>query len=144
MGVPFESEGQRRAWERLRGPLEELYPDQVRERIHAIGYVMTIDGTIVTTTLVPRGDDDATVANRVYLAGAVPITVEMLRLLTRWTERRRFGHYGVDAEDNVFVEEQFVASSLTRDVLGASIESVLASNRNHRREFRDQFGGGDL
>ncbi|MBM4408372.1 MAG: hypothetical protein FJ038_07215 [Chloroflexi bacterium] len=144
MGVPFESEGQRRAWERLRAPLEELYPGQVRERIHAIGYVMTVDGTIVTTTLVPRGDDDATVANRVYLAGKVPVTVEMLRLLTRWTERRRFGHYGVDAEDNVFVEEQFVASTLTREVLGASLESVLASNRNHRQEFRDQFGGGDL
>lgn len=144
MGVPFESEGQRRAWERLRAPLEELYPGQVRERIHAIGYVMTIDGTIVTTTLVPRGDDDATVANRVYLAGKVPISTEMLRLLNRWTERRRFGFYSVDAEDNVFVEEQFVASTLTRDVLGASIDSVLASNRNHRQEFRDQFGGGDL
>ena len=144
MGVPFESEGQRRAWEVLREPLEELYPGQVRERIHAIGYVMTIDGTIVTSTLVPHGTDDATVANRVYLAGSVPITVEMLRLLTRWTERRRFGHYGVDAEDNVFVEDQFVASTLTPAILGASIESVLASNRNHRQEFRDQFGGGDL
>ena len=43
---------QRRAWERLRAPLEELFPGEVRERIHAIGYVMTIDGTIVTSTLV--------------------------------------------------------------------------------------------
>lgn len=144
MGVPFESEGQRRAWERLRAPLEELFAGQVRERIHAIGYVMTIDGTIVTSTLVPRGEDDATIANRVYLAGKVPISADMLRLLTRWTERRRFGHYGVDAEDNVFVEEQFVASTLTKEILADSIASVLASNRNHRQEFRDQFGGGDL
>lgn len=90
MGVPFESESQRRAWELLRAPLEELFPGQVRERIHAIGYVMTIDGTIVTSTLVPRGSDDATVANRVYLAGKVPLTTQMLRLLTNWTERRRF------------------------------------------------------
>jgi hypothetical protein len=144
MGVPFESEGQRRRWEALRGPLEELFPGQVRERIHAIGYVMTVEGTIVTSTLVPRGDDDATVANRVYLAGAVPVTTEMLRLLTSWTERRRFGHYGMDAEDNVYVEEQFVASTLTREILGESIRSVLASNSNHRQEFRDQFGGSDL
>ena len=143
MGVPFESEGQRRQWERLREPLEELFPGQVRERIHAIGYVMTIDGTIVTTTLVPRGSDDATVANRVYLAGAVPMSEELLRMLTRWNERRRFGFYGVDAEDNVYVEEQFVASTLTRDILGASIDSVLASNRNHQHEVR-AFGGGDL
>lgn len=144
MGVPFESEGQRRAWERLRAPLEELFPGQVRERIHAIGYVMTIDGTIVTSTLVPRGDDDATVANRVYLAGSVPMSEALLRMLTRWNERRRFGFYGVDAEDNVYVEEQFVASTLTKEILGDSIASVLASNRNHRHEVRDQFGGGDL
>lgn len=143
MGVPFESEGQRRRWEALRGPLEALYPGQVRERIHAIGYVMTIDGTIVTSTLAPRGDDDATVANRVYLAGAVPMTEELLRMLTRWNERRRFGFYGVDAEDNVYVEEQFVASTLTPEILGASIDSVLASNRNHQHEVR-AFGGGDL
>ena len=143
MGVPFESESQRAAWERLRGPLEELFPGQVRERVHAIGYVMTIDGTIVTSTLVPRGDDDATVANRVYLAGAVPMSEELLRMLTRWNERRRFGFYGVDAEDNVYVEEQFVASTLTKEILGASIDSVLASNRNHRHEIRE-FGGGDL
>ena len=143
MGVPFESEGQRRQWERLREPLDELFPGQVRERIHAIGYVMTIDGTIVTSTLVPRGNDDATVANRVYLAGAVPMSEELLRMLTRWNERRRFGFYGVDAEDNVYVEEQFVASTLTRDILGTSIDSVLASNKNHRQEVR-AFGGGDL
>jgi hypothetical protein len=143
MGVPFESESQRAAWERLRGPLEELFPGQVRERIHAIGYVMTIDETIVTSTLVPRGDNDATVANRVYLAGAVPMSEDLLRMLTRWNERRRFGLYGVDAEDNVYVEEQFVASTLTKEILGASIDSVLASNRNHRHEIRE-FGGGDL
>ena len=143
MGVPFESEGQRRQWERLREPLDELFPGQVRERIHAIGYVMTVDGTIVTSTLVPRGDDDATVANRVYLAGAVPMSEELLRTLTHWNERRRFGFYGVDAEDNVYVEEQFVASTLTRDILGASIDSVLASNKNHQHEVR-AFGGGDL
>ena len=143
MGVPFESEGQRRRWEALRVPLEALYPGEVRERIHAIGYVMTIDGTIVTSTLVPRGDDDATVANRVYLAGAVPMGEELLRMLTRWNERRRFGFYGVDAEDNVYVEEQFVASTLTPEILGASIDSVLASNRNHQHEVR-AFGGGDL
>lgn len=50
----------------------------------------------------------------------------------------------MDAEDNVFVEEQFVASTLTKDILAASIQSVLASNRNHSQEFRDQFGGSDL
>ncbi len=143
MGVPFESEGQRRQWERLRGPLEQSYPGQVRERIHAIGYTLTIHGTIVTSTLTPRGDDDATVANRVYLAGAVPMSAELLRMLTRWNERRRFGFYGVDAEDNVYVEEQFVASTLTPDILTASIDAVLASDRNHRHEVR-AFGGGDL
>ena len=143
MGVPFESESQRAAWERLRAPLEELFPGAVRERIHAIGYVMTIGGTTVTSTLVPRGDHDATVANRVYLAGAVPMSEDLLRMLTRWNERRRFGFYGVDAEDNVYVEEQFVASTLTTGILGASIASVLASNTNHRDEVR-AFGGGDL
>ena len=84
--LPFESEGQREAYERLRAPLEALFPG-LRERIHAIGYVYEVDGTIVTTTLAPWGDDTI-VANRCYLAvvgwsSRVPRSASAVRGLAR-------------------------------------------------------------
>ena len=108
--MDFESEAQREAHVRLRAPLEALFPEGLRARIHAIGYVMTVDGTIVTSTLAPWGDHDTIVANRVYLAGAVPMSEELLRELFRWSSDERFGAFGVDNDDNVYVEHQLAGS----------------------------------
>ena len=88
--LPFESEGQREAYERLKGPMQKLFP-ALRERIHAIGYVYEVEGTIVTSTFAPWGDDTI-VANRCYLAGDVPMSQELLRQLASWTEAGRFGY----------------------------------------------------
>jgi hypothetical protein len=140
--LPFESEGQSEAYERLRGPLEgEFGP--VRERIHAIGYVWEIDGVTVTATIAPWGDDTI-VANRVYLAGAVPMGEELLRQLASWTEAGRFGFFGVDDADNVYLEQQIVGSTATGDTLGRSMRQVHRTAVSRREELRTRFGGGDL
>ena len=142
--MDFESAEQRAAYARLRGPLEELFPEGLRERIHAIGYVMTVDGTIVTSTLAPWGEGDTIVANRVYLAGAVPMSVELLRELARWSSDARFGAYGVDDADNVYFEHQLVGSTVNAAVLERSIRSSLALASARRDEVRQRFGGGDI
>jgi len=140
--MPFESEGQREAYERLRAPLEQLYP-AIRERIHAIGYVYEVDGTTVTSTLVPWGEDTI-VATRCYLAGDVPMNEALLAHLAAWTESGRIGFYGVDSANNVFVEHQLPGSTATRDTLDRSIRHVHATAMAQRGEFRERFGGGDL
>ena len=141
--MPFESDGQREAYERLRTPFEQLFPG-VRERIHAIGYVYEVDGTTATSTLAPWGDGDTIVANRCYLAGAVPMSEALLRQLTQWTETGRFGFFGVDAADNVYFEHQLAGSTATKDTLGRSIHQVHATAMARRDEVRTRFGGGDL
>ena len=143
-GVPFETAAQRDAHARLRPILECLFPGLVRERIHAIGYVMTIDGTTLTCTLAPWGDDESTLAVRTYLAGAVPMTAEVLRELARWTTELRFGVFGVDPADNVYVEEQLVPSAMTDEILARAIREVLALAAARHDEFRGRFGGSDL
>ena len=140
--LPFESEGQREAYERLKTPLE-LAVGPVRERIHAIGYVYEVDGSTTTSTLAPWGDDTI-VANRAYLAGNVPMSEGLLRLLASWTEAGRFGYYGVDDANNVYFEHQVVGSTATADTLGRSIRQAHATALGRRDEFRSRFGGGDL
>jgi hypothetical protein len=140
--LPFESEGQREAYERLKAPLEAAV-GAVRERIHAIGYVYEVDGTTVTSTLAPWGDDTI-VANRCYLAGDVPMSQELLRELAAWTEKGRFGYYGVDDANNVYFEHQVVGSTATSDTLGRSIRQAHATAMGQRDAFRARFGGGDL
>ena len=141
--LPFESEGQREAYDRLRPMLEALFPAGIRERIHAIGYVYEVEGTTVTTTLAPWGADTI-VANRCYLALAVPMGEAVLRELARWTEASRFGAYGVDKDDSVYLEHQLVGSTATRETLGRSIHRVHEVAMGRRDEFRSRFGGGDL
>ncbi len=143
-GVPFESAAQRAAHAALRPRLERLFPGLVRERIHAIGYVMTIDGATLTCTLAPWGDDETTLAVRTYLAGEVPMTVEVLRELASWTTELRFGVFGVDPADNVYVEEQLVPSTLTDEILERTVREVLALAARHHDDFRARFGGSDL
>ena len=140
--MPFESEGQREAYERLKAPLEAAV-GPVRERIHAIGYVYEVDGTTTTSTFAPWSDDTI-VANRSYLAGDVPMTEELLRQLASWTEAGRFGYYGVDDANNVYFEHQLVGSTATTDTLGRSIRQTHATAQGRREEFRARFGGGDL
>ena len=140
--MPFESEGQREAYERLRAPLEELFPG-LRERIHAIGYVYEVDGTIVTSTLAPWRDDTS-VANRCYLAGDVPMSEALLRQLASWTEAGRFGHFGVDDANNVYFEHQLAGSTATKDTLNRSIHQTHATAMARKGEVRTRFGGGDL
>ena len=141
--LPFESESQREAYERLRPPFQELFPG-LRERIHAIGYTYEVDGTTATSTLAPWGAGDTTVANRCYLAGAVPMSKELLRQLAEWTEAGRFGFFGVDAADNVYFEQQLAGSTATKDTLGRSIHQVHATAMAKRDEVRTRFGGGDV
>jgi hypothetical protein len=140
--LPFESDGQREAYERLKAPLEAAV-GSVRERIHAIGYAYEIDGTTATSTLAPWGTDTI-VANRCYLAGDVPQSEALLRELARWTEAGRFGFYGVDDANNVYFEHQVVGSTATSDTLGRSIRQVHATAMGQREAFRARFGGGDL
>lgn len=142
--MDFETAAQREAYARLRGPLEELFPEGIRERIHAIGYVMTVDGTIVTSTFAPWGEWDTIVANRVYLAGAVPMSEGLLRELFRWSSAERFGAFGVDDDDNVYMEHQLVGSTANGVVLDASIRRVLALADKRRDEVRRRFGGGGV
>jgi hypothetical protein len=141
--LPYESDSQREAYERLRAPLEELFP-ALRERIHAIGYVYEVDGTTATSTIAPWGERDALVANRCYLAGAVPMSEALLRQLAEWTEAGRAGFFGVDAADNVYVEQQLPASTADRETLGQSIQQVHAVAMARKDEVRRRFGGGDL
>lgn len=140
--LPFESDGQREAYERLKAPLEAAV-GPVRERVHAIGFVYEVDGTIVTSTLAPWGTDTM-VANRCYLAGDVPMSQDLLRELDRWTEGGRFGFYGVDDANNVYFEHQLAGSTATSDTLGRSIRAVHATATGRRAGFRARFGGGDL
>jgi hypothetical protein len=140
--LPFESDGQREAYERLKAPLEAAV-GPVRERVHAIGYVYEIDGTIVTSTFIPWGAD-AVIANRCYLAGEVPMNADVLRQLATWTEAGRHGFYGVDDADNVYFEHQVIGSTATSDTLGRSIRHAHATAMGRRDEFRSRFGGGDL
>jgi hypothetical protein len=141
--LPFESAAQEEAYGRLR-PLLEAAVGPVRERIHAIGYAYEVDGTTMTSTLVPWGDGDVLVANRCYLAGAVPMSPDVLRELARWTEASRFGFYGVDDADNVYLEHQVPGSTATTDTLNRSIRQVHATAMGRREDFRGRFGGGDL
>jgi hypothetical protein len=140
--MPFESDGQRTAYERLRPMLEAEF-GAVRERIHAIGYVFELDGITVTATLAPW-DGDCVVANRVYLAGEVPMSEELLRQLFSWTEAERFGAFGVDDANNVFVEHQLVASTATPGTLARSMRRTLSLAMARKDEVRTRFGGGDL
>jgi hypothetical protein len=140
--MPFESEGQREAYERLRPPLQQLFPD-LRERIHAIGYVYEVDGTTVTSTLAPWGDDTM-VANRCYLAGDVPISEALLRELAAWTESGRSGFFGVDGANNVYFEHQLPGSTATKDTLDRSIHHAHATAMARKADVRTRFGGGDL
>ena len=140
--MPFESDGQRETYERLRSPLEAAL-GPVRERIHAIGYVYEIDGTIVTSTLAPWGDDTI-VANRCYLAGDAPMSGDLLRQLATWTEDGRFGYFGVDSANNVYFEHQLAGSTATGDTLGRSARQVHATAMARKDEVRTRFGGGDL
>jgi hypothetical protein len=140
--MPFESDGQREAYERLKAPLEAAI-GPVRERIHAIGYAYEIDGTTCTSTLAPWGSDTI-VANRCYLAGEVPMSEELLRQLATWTEAGRFGVYGVDDANNVYFEHQLAGSTATSDTLGRSIRQAHDTAMARRDELRQRFGGGDL
>ena len=141
--MPFESESQREAYERLRAAFQELFPS-LRERIHAIGYAYEVDGTTATSTLAPWGAGDTIVANRCYLAGAVPMSEDLLRQLAAWSEDGRFGFFGVDAADNVYFEHQLAGSTATKDTLGRSISQVHATAMARRDEVRTRYGGGDL
>jgi hypothetical protein len=143
-GVPFESAAQRDAHERLRAPLEAQFPGHVNERIHAIGYVLRFDGATVTCTLAPWGEDDATIAVRSYLAGAVPMGEEVLRELARWTSDARFGTFGVDPADNVYFEQHLVASTTPPEMVARAVHDVMALVAARTGEFRARFGGTDL
>ena len=123
--LPFESIPQQHVYERLRPMLEEPF-GPVRERIHAIGYAYEIDGMTVTTTLAPW-DDDVVIANRAYLAGAVPDERGCAARAGAWTEAGRFGAFGVDDADNVYFEHQLLGSTVTTDSLGRSMRAAHAS-----------------
>ena len=144
-GVPFEAGAQREAHLKLRAPLEEAFPGHVTERIHAIGWTLRLPSCdVVTCTLAPWGRDGATIAVRSYLAGAVPMSAELLRELARWTSARRYGVFGVDDADNVYFEEQLLPAAATAATMRATVDDVLAGVAEHRDEVRRRFGGGDL
>ncbi len=140
--IPFESESQTEAYERLRAPLEQLFP-ALRERIHAIGYVYEVDETTMTSSIVPWGEDTI-VATRCYLAGDVSVNETLLAELAAWTESGRVGFFGVDSANNVYFEHQQPGSTASRDTLDRAIGHVHATAMRQRGEFRERFGGSDL
>lgn len=124
---PFESAAQEDVYRRVGGWLRGVLGDSVAATGEGPLFVVRFRGTAVVVTVVPWGDDDATISVRSYVGQGSAGDGGLMRDLLRENDRLRLGAWGMDERGAIFLEHSVAGSTCTEEKLRVSLTAVMAA-----------------
>jgi hypothetical protein len=139
--VEFQNEAQRVVYDRVRTFMEQQWG---RFGSHPAQPYFALDrGSARTVVRVdPWHEHDAIVRVISWVVtGADTSDPSLLRFLLELNHSAQFGAFGIDPEGDIFFTHSMVGSTLDREELAASVESVLEIADRYDDEIQSRWGG---
>jgi hypothetical protein len=141
MAVRFESEAQRQTYEKMSGFMRELFGEFATPHPDFPRVDLMVGSVFVVTIVLPWGDSDSIVRTRCYVVTEAELKPELLLWLLQKNYALRFGSFGVDDDNDIFLQHTLVGSSLDKTELQAMVMAIVQSSDELDDEIVARWGG---
>lgn len=142
MAIEFETDAQRKCYERVRQWMHEWYGDAVRIRTNEPLFIITAGSAVTTISVASWGKEDAIILIVSPMVKGAEITLELTEFLLEQNMRGEFGAFGLDRIKNViFVHHAIIGSTCTRSVLKVCVNAVTQTSDDYDDVIVGMFGG---
>ena len=139
--MEFQTEAQKGIYEKVAPMIREIFGEfaQARDDIPQFGVLM--GSSVTRITVVPWGDDNATISVCSYVVSGAEITSDLMSYLLRENATMRFGAFGIDSDEDIQFEHTIVGSTCDKEELKASAMAVVRVADKYDDEIVARFGG---
>jgi type III secretion system-like peptide-binding chaperone len=137
----FETDAQREVYDKVGRYLQELFGDLAEASEENPVFWVPHGSTAALVSVLPWGEDDATISVRAYVLFHAQIGEGLMYFLLRQNDDCLFGAFGLDADDDVFFEHSIVGSTCERDELLASVTAVSTTADEYDDVIQERWGG---
>jgi hypothetical protein len=139
--MEFKTEAQKSVYEKVAPMVREIFGEFAQERDDIPQFGVLMGSSITRITVIPWGDDDATISITSYVVSGAEITPELMEYLLRENASMRFGAFGIDSDDDIQFEHTIVGSTCDKEELKASAMAVVRVSDKYDDEIVARFGG---
>jgi hypothetical protein len=140
--VAFETEAQRRIYTQVESYLLDLFDEERAEPSDTFPSFWVPHGsTAAIVSVLPWGDDDATISIRAYVLFSARLDEELMYHLLHENDGTVFGSFGLDEDDDVFFEHTILGSTCDRDEVRASVNAVMTTADDYDDALQERWGG---
>ena len=87
------------------------------------------------------GDDETNIITRSYVVSGAEIDEELMRFLLHENEKKRFGAFGLDEDDDIIFEHTIVGSTAQRMDVVYSVHAVISTADEFDDKIISRWGG---
>ena len=139
--MEFAHAAHQATYEKVSTWMRELFGEMASARPDIPSFALCMGSAWVQVSVMPWGDDDATVNARSWVVRGPDLTPELMSLLLHENDKMRFGAFGLDNDNDVFFEHAIVGSSAEKNELRATIMAVLTTADTYDDQIRSRWGG---
>jgi hypothetical protein len=141
MPIQFQTEAQKKVYEKVVGYTKELFGEMVRYKEDAPVFLLDMGSAFVRVAVFPWGDDDAFINARSWVICGAEVVPELMHFLLRQNDDMRFGAFGLDSDNDIFFEYSVVGSTLDKPELKACVLAVLMTADRYDDQIQQRWGG---
>ncbi|RIK47372.1 MAG: hypothetical protein DCC58_00110 [Chloroflexi bacterium] len=139
--MEFQTEAQQAVYQKIRPWFQELFGTFASFSEERPTCFVLVGSAWTNTTVIPWGDDDATICTRAWLVTGAELSADLLLYLLRENADMRFGAFSIDADDDILFEHTIVGSTCDKDELRSSVLAVAQTADAYDDEIVARFGG---
>jgi len=128
MTIELQSPAQKACYKRVTPWIKEIFGEvHVRMRDDAPMAVVSHGSAAVYVSVWPWADDEAVIQARAYVVTGVEPTSELMHYLLHQNDQMRFGAFGLDKDNDIYIEYTIVGSTVDREELRAATVAVAVA-----------------
>lgn len=138
--MEFQSESQRKCYERVTPWLRELFGGTALTRGDRPVVGVAHGSAFAQVGVFPWGDD-AIITTRAYVVAGAELSAELMRFLLHENGGMHFGAFGIDDEGDIFFEHSILGSTCDQKELGTSVVAVVRTADEYDDRIVERWGG---
>lgn len=139
--MEFESTAQRACYHRIVPWMEDLFGAAAFVVEDEPLFLITIGSAVASTRVVPWADNDALIITRSFVVTDITVTPELTYYLLRANNGIQFGHFALDAENDIVFEHSLVGLTCDQIELKQSVTTVIRLADDYDDEIVARWGG---
>lgn len=133
--MKFDSEAQKKIYERIRPMMKEIFGEMISEKAEAPVFAIQVGSAYTVVAVQPWREDEAILAAWSWVVTGAEMTPDLMQFLLNANMGVMFGAFAVDEAGDIMFRNSIVGSTCDRAELKHLVMAVMAT----ADEFDDQI-----